>query len=55
MAWCCTEGSSAADGVSAYDGDRPVADILAGELSALVGPEVAVALRARCAPPRPDG
>lgn len=46
MAWCCTEG--AGEG-SAYDGAHPAAETLADELAALVGPEVAVAIRARVA------
>lgn len=53
MAWCCTEEPSRAVGgagsgaISAFDGDRPAADTLADEIEALVGPEVAVAIRAR--------
>lgn len=39
MAWCCTEGENA------QVGDRSTADELADELQALVGPEVAVAIR----------
>jgi hypothetical protein len=39
MAWCCTEGDNA------QAGDRSTADELAEELQALVGPEVAVAIR----------
>ena len=46
MAWCCTEFESGAS-VTAYDGDRPVVDTMAAELTALVGPEVAVAIRTR--------
>ncbi len=55
MAWCCTEQSggagseASASSVSAFDGDRPAAETLAEELEALVGPEVAVAIRARVA------
>ncbi|MEM7142401.1 MAG: hypothetical protein AAF548_15360 [Actinomycetota bacterium] len=41
MAWCCTEGDNA------QVGDRSTADELADELQALVGPEVAVAIRDR--------
>lgn len=41
MAWCCTEGDNA------QVGSRSTADELADELQALVGPEVAVAIRAR--------
>ncbi|MFP5320369.1 MAG: hypothetical protein ACLGIC_00825 [Acidimicrobiia bacterium] len=41
MAWCCTEASEA------EDGDVPVAESLADELRALVGPEVAVEIRRR--------
>lgn len=44
MAWCCTEDEG---GVSAYDGTSPVAETLGEELAALVGPEVAVAIRTR--------
>jgi hypothetical protein len=43
MAWCCTEGEEP----SAYVGDQPTAEHLAEELAALVGPEVAVAIRSR--------
>jgi len=39
MAWCCTEGDNA------QVGDLSTADELAEELEALVGPEVAVAIR----------
>jgi hypothetical protein len=46
MAWCCTE-APAGVGTSAYVGDRPVAEALFGEVQALVGPEVAVAIRTR--------
>lgn len=56
MAWCCTEpsdeGASGGVGpasVSAFDGEQPAAETLADELQALVGPEVAVAIRARVA------
>ncbi len=60
MAWCCTEEPGRVGGgaepvghdesaVSAFDGDRPAAETLAEELQALVGPEVAVAIRARVA------
>jgi hypothetical protein len=41
MAWCCTEGDNAQAGA------RTTADDLAVELEALVGPEVAVAIRDR--------
>ena len=41
MAWCCTEGDNAQVGV------MTTADELAEELQALVGPEVAVAIRDR--------
>lgn len=41
MAWCCTEGDNAQVGL------RSTADELADELQALVGPEVAVAIRDR--------
>lgn len=44
MAWCCTERS---DGGEAYDGDRPVVDSLADELTALAGETVYVELRRR--------
>lgn len=43
MAWCCTEGDNA------QVGERTTADELAHELQALVGPEVAVAIRRRVA------
>ena len=43
MAWCCTEGDNAQVGV------RATAEELADELRALVGPEVAVAIRRRVA------
>lgn len=52
MAWCCTESvdvGAAPVAISAFDGDRPAAETLAEELQALVGPEVAVAIRARVA------
>jgi len=39
MAWCCTEGDNA------QVGSKPTAEELADELRALVGPEVAVAIR----------
>jgi len=39
MAWCCTEGENA------QAGDQTTAEELADELQALVGPEVAVAIR----------
>jgi len=39
MAWCCTEEPAA------YQGDRPVVESLGAELQALVGDEVAVAIR----------
>ena len=45
MAWCCTERRAGA--TSAYVGDEPVATSLFDELSATVGPEVAVELRRR--------
>lgn len=41
MAWCCTEEPDC------YDGDAPVAESMAAELRALVGPEVAVEIRRR--------
>jgi hypothetical protein len=41
MAWCCTEEAAA------FVGDKPVAESLAGELEALVGPEVAVMITQR--------
>lgn len=41
MAWCCTEGDNA------QVGTQTTAETLADELAALVGPEVAVAVRAR--------
>ncbi len=41
MAWCCTEEGEA------YVGDQATADELAAELVAVVGPEVAVAIRDR--------
>ena len=41
MAWCCTEGDNA------QVGRQTTADELADELQALVGPEVAVAIRDR--------
>jgi len=41
MAWCCTEAPDA------FIGDDRVVDGLAEELAALVGPEVAVAIRLR--------
>ncbi|MEM9891280.1 MAG: hypothetical protein AAF962_10495 [Actinomycetota bacterium] len=47
MAWCCTERPDDARLPDAYIGDRPVAEALAAELSGLVGPDVAAALRAR--------
>ena len=47
MAWCCTEAPEA------YDGDAPVADSLAEEVRALVGPAVAVEIRRRLARPTP--
>jgi hypothetical protein len=43
MAWCCTEDDNA------QVGGRPTAEELADELRALVGPEVAVAIRERVA------
>jgi hypothetical protein len=43
MAWCCTEGDNA------QAGGRSTAEDLAEELQALVGPEVAVAIRRRVA------
>jgi hypothetical protein len=43
MAWCCTEGENA------QVGTQTTAETLAEELAALVGPEVAVAVRARVA------
>ena len=45
MAWCCTESAEP----SAYVGDRPVVESLADEVAALVGPDVAVAIRSRIA------
>jgi hypothetical protein len=45
MAWCCTEAAEP----SAYDGAQPVIESLADEVVALVGPEVAVAIRGRVA------
>jgi hypothetical protein len=50
MAWCCTEW---ADGGEAYCGDERVIDSMRDELTALVGTEVYVELRARLdqAPP----
>lgn len=41
LAWCCTEAPDA------YSGERPTVVELAAEIEALVGPEVAVALRRR--------
>lgn len=41
QAWCCTEGDNA------QVGEQTTADELAAELQALVGPEVAVAIRDR--------
>lgn len=41
MHWCCTEGERA------YVGDRPVVESLAGEIEALVGPDVMVEIRRR--------
>ena len=41
MAWCCTEDDNA------QVGEHATADELADELQALVGPEVAVAIRER--------
>jgi hypothetical protein len=41
MAWCCTEGTQA------YVGDRPVIESMAGELDAIVGPEVYLELLRR--------
>jgi hypothetical protein len=43
MAWCCTEGERA------YVGDRPVIESLAGDIEAITGPEVFVALRRKVA------
>lgn len=51
MAWCCTEEGEP----SSYVGDAPVAEAMAAELSALVGPEVAVAIRGRVAEAEPRG
>ena len=47
MAWCCTEDDLA------FQGDRPVIDSLANEISALTGPAVFVELRRRLG--QPDG
>jgi len=47
MAWCCTERPTGGDLPDAYVGDRSVAETLTDELSGLVGPDVAAALRAR--------
>lgn len=49
MAWCCTErpAASEAGGADAYTGDEPTVRYLADELSALVGPEVAVEITRR--------
>lgn len=48
MAWCCTERPDpAGDLPDAYGGDHPVAVALNAELSGMVGPELAAALRAR--------
>lgn len=44
MAWCCTEQS---EGGEAYNGDEPVIETLADELTALAGHEVYVELRDR--------
>ncbi len=49
MAWCCTEEPGEGAGVTAFDGVAPAAETLADELRALVGPEVAVAIRTRVA------
>jgi len=42
MAWCCTEVDDT------QVGDEPTADYLSDELTAIVGPEVSVAIRERC-------
>ncbi len=47
MAWCCTETGHADGLASAYVGDAPVAESLNSELIALVGPDIAVAIRDR--------
>jgi len=44
LAWCCTEDPEA------FSGDRAAAETLADELTALVGPEVAVAIQRRVEP-----
>jgi len=41
MAWCCTEEPEA------YSGEHATAEQLADELVAVVGPDVAVAIRRR--------
>ncbi|MDH3296524.1 MAG: hypothetical protein OER95_19550, partial [Acidimicrobiia bacterium] len=51
MAWCCTEAPDG-DGTSAYVGDRPVAEAHFGEVRALVGPDVAVAICTRASADR---
>lgn len=48
MAWCCTEKpDDGTDQLSAFDGDEPVVSLLADELQALLGAEVAEAVRQR--------
>lgn len=44
MAWCCTDPSA---DPSAYVGSEPAASALSDEIRAMVGPEVAVAIRKR--------
>ena len=44
LAWCCTDRAAQP---SAYTGGDPVAETMADELQAIVGPEVAVEIRAR--------
>lgn len=48
MHWCCTErGDGDPSRPDAYVGESPVIESLAGEIEALVGPEVAVEIRRR--------
>ena len=48
MAWCCTNRGGADEApASAFVGNKPVSEALHAELRGLVGPEIAVQLRAR--------
>ncbi|MGI9596822.1 MAG: hypothetical protein ACR2QK_11720 [Acidimicrobiales bacterium] len=50
LAWCCTESNAtSASGPSAFVGQVSVSESLHAELTGLVGPEIAVELRARSA------